>query len=676
MSKQEPYLSWPVTALAVVYILLCFLLIDSPTMWGVNHLSYLDWDIRLVLLAAAIVIPLVVLVISQRLEEWPDVKKSTVLRLLVWIAIPIVLLTIFYFLRMRTHYLGDGVLRAREIEAGIWFLPTEPLAVMTNSQFYILTSKLFGFNPAQAIELISFISGLLYYFAAVLLVRYLFMSTVDRLTAALLLLFSGTTLLFCGYVETYSLLPAGITLFFLLGMKSLDDRCWPGWPLLLFVVLVAFHFANLYLIPAVLCAAIIFYRDGNRGWSLAAGLAAVIAVAMAAIVPRLSEHGTLGLGGFLIDFSAGENGYWLLSTLHLTDVLNQLLLTAPAFLILLPATIARLVRKRALNDRRISFVLLALPGALAMLLLLDPKLGYASDWDLFSPVGLLLVISTLTIIAACGFRLNLLARVAMTAAGVFAFLTYATVNADFDKSIDRQVDILALYGERGGIGYETMGNDLNAKGHQELAEEMWREALKLIPHRRTYNNLGQLLLSWDRVNEAIYYFNKGIELDSTYAPLHVGLGNAYRKQGKMEAAEHHYQQAIEFMPEEPAGHYNLAMCLAEQGKLVEATEAARRALELAPRKSVYNLTLGTLLARQGKFKEAKDYLILAIRADDSNVTAYLNLAEILVLEKQPEAAEQILIQYLERNPSADRRPTVERLLVDLREMIDSIHAID
>jgi Flp pilus assembly protein TadD len=118
------------------------------------------------------------------------------------------------------------------------------------------------------------------------------------------------------------------------------------------------------------------------------------------------------------------------------------------------------------------------------------------------------------------------------------------------------------------------------------------------------------------------------------------------------------------------------MCLAEQGKLVEATEAARRALELAPRKSVYNLTLGTLLARQGKFKEAKDYLILAIRADDSNVTAYLNLAEILVLEKQPEAAEQILIQYLERNPSADRRPTVERLLVDLREMIDSIHAID
>jgi len=218
MSESHSRCSLVIVVLSALY--LCALaapITYPPSFWGINHLQYFDWSKRLLVLAGGIMLSVVLTVVVRRFRV-----SATVKRLALYGLAPLSLSCLFYFLHVRHHYLGDGILRIGQLDTGYMLMPTEPLGYLANVAVYRFAGPLFHFTGAQAMEALSYISGVITYFAALYFARTLCHSAEQRLTAFVVLMFSGVTLLYCGYAETYTLLPALLMLFFATGMRALQ----------------------------------------------------------------------------------------------------------------------------------------------------------------------------------------------------------------------------------------------------------------------------------------------------------------------------------------------------------------------------------------------------------------------------------------------------------------------
>jgi Flp pilus assembly protein TadD len=664
MSEQASRTNILLVALAMIYIVLILAPISySPRLWGITQLTYFDWGTRATVAVVALLVPTLLFTVVDHLR-----LKKLLRILIIYVAVPALLLATFYILRMKTHYLGDGILRMRQIEHNVWILPTEPLGVTSNFLAYKLTRSLFGFSALQAMEAVSYLGGVLFYYAALFLTGVLFNRSSDRFLGFFLIFFSGTAVLFCAYLETYSLLPAGIALFAGLGIRALEANKFAVGAIVVYLVLVLFHFANLLLAPCLLLLAFIYFRGRKASWSLATLGAIMLSVLFVLFVPKLSPESAPGVGHLLIPLLPGADPYWLLSGQHLLDILDELLLTAVPVLILLPVFLTSKIRRETLGERRVLFTLAAIPGALMFITLLDPKLGYASDWDLFASAGLVLTIAATALLSksprlASGRG----ERVALAATCLLAFLSYAAVNSSYDRSIDRQVDVLSIAGERGGIGFESMGNYLNYQGDTQMAERMWRRAANVMPHKRTYSNLGQLLVNQKRFKEAEYFLNEGLKLDSNYAPLYLILGKVYTETGRFEKADSAFKRALKLDPGQAAFYYNYAFYLMRRDRYAEAEKEAREAVRLNPKNASYVCGLGVCLAAQRKFNEASECFVEAARLSPGLPQAYIGMARLLDVEGRRDEARTLVQEYLKNYPHSPSRGIFEDLLSEFSE---------
>ncbi len=652
-----------IITLTAAYLAITFIPICEPaTLWGISHLYYLSWPARVAVLAGGLLTAVLAITFGN-LSKLSRPAKNT----LVYFVLPLALLAIFYLLRVKTHYLGDGILRAREIELGIALLPTEPLGHFCNYLWHSIFSALLGWNSIQSIAALSLLSGVVFYFAVLYLVKTLFENSEDQTAAFIVLLFSGTTLLFCGYVESYSLLPALITFYAASSIRALENRGPASVPIRLFFVLVLFHFQFLYLAPTLLYIAYQQFRKGATA-TMTTGLFSILfSLAAVIVIPIWAGRPALGIKEFLIDFTS-NNVYWLLSRQHLLDILNQLLLTAVVPVAMIAALFRPIKNQLSATQPRLLFAGLLLPGAMAFMTLLRPELGYASDWDLFSSAGLAIGIFAITLFSVReGINLSRPARAMMSMAAVVSFLSFAAVNADVDKALARQIDILTIAGEKGAVGFETLGTDLSKSGRDDLAEQMWKRSAEVRPNARVLGNLGQVALGQQRFAEAEAYLKQALALDSTRALFTLDLGLTYVWQGRYDLGEFYLRKAATLAPYEAKYHHNLALFLSRHGNLAEAESCSRRAVELEPTDANYATALGTMLSMQGNNVEAERFLLQAIRSRPDFANASINLAAVYRSIGQVERAGQILTEYLARFPENPESARVRQALSELRK---------
>ncbi len=648
-----------ISALSILFLFAVAIPVGGPaSLWGINLLGYFDWSVRLPVALASLAGALAVILLGTEINLRQQLKK-----LLLYFIIPIGLLFIFYLLRVETHYLGDGLLRVKELEIGIWWLPTEPLAQAANYLIYKITSNLFGFNATAAVETVSYLGGIFYYFALVGFVKTTVRNTTVQILAFSLLYFSGMTVLFCGYAETYMLLPGLMALFFTAGVKAAQGKSPPLLTLFLFLLLVFFHFKSLIFAPCIAYLAYFSFKDKSRMHAVLAVSTIIVALVAAAVVPTLSNLPTLSAAGFLLPFAAGGTEYALFSQQHLLDILNQLLLTAAAPLIVLLAFCIPAAKHRCPIDRPLLFVAWALPGAIAMLVLLHSRLGYAVDWDLFSSATLVVSFFAVMIIARQErFPITRTAAVALASVGFISFSAFAAVNSQFDVAVKRQVDILSLYGKEGAIGFESMGNHLNSIGNSELAEQMWRKSLFLRPHVRLYANLAQLSLNEGRLPDAKFYSEKGLALDSTTAALWNHLGVALTRYGDLPAAERSLLNAVRLDPNDANYHHNYSIMLTQSQRWEEAEAQSREALRLQPGDLTIMTGLGIALTNAGKLTEAEEVLTKITVIDPAYGEACFHLGRIYFIQADTAKLQQVLGDYIRRYPDSPTTPKIRSVL--------------
>ncbi len=301
---------------------------------------------------------------------------------------------LFWLLRGRTHYLGDGNNRLLHggDPRGVY---KAPLDLLVNFHWSGALGKFAGGGLEQGQALVSVLSGV----AAILflpeLLRASGIPAGARRWGAAVLLLSGWALLFFGYLEAYPVYLTALLGFLWLAVRLRRAGPWalalvPAW-----LVLAGLHSQGLLMLPAMVFGTALGVGRGKRpGAGLLAAIGG-IGLALAAVrtpLLGLADH-SFGLFGFLWDAFmhssrslAGSTQVWNGFALGRA---NELLLVGGASLLLIPFALGREGKSKVSGDEeefrssRVFLALAALGGLGA--LLYRGEVGAARDWDLIAP---------------------------------------------------------------------------------------------------------------------------------------------------------------------------------------------------------------------------------------------------------------------------------------------------
>jgi tetratricopeptide (TPR) repeat protein len=170
---------------------------------------------------------------------------------------------------------------------------------------------------------------------------------------------------------------------------------------------------------------------------------------------------------------------------------------------------------------------------------------------------------------------------------------------------------------------------------------------------------GRLFFFLGLRDEAIKHFKDALEVDSEFSWPHVGLGNVYRNQGKLDRAEVEYNKAKELDPNNDKPNIGLGNIYLDQGKLEEAKAAYKRAIELYPNDALPHHGLGNVYLDQGKLEKAEDELKKAMELYPNDAKPHVSLGNVYKDKGEPEKAEAEYNKAMELYPN-DAKPHVSQ----------------
>ena len=280
------------------------------------------------------------------------------------------------------------------------------------------------------------------------------------------------------------------------------------------------HRSALALVPAWLAIAVIGLRSGTlRGPGAWFGVLAPLA-ALAAVGPRLWQ--------IVSSFDAMHHvppASSLFSFAHAADVVNLLVLLAPAVMLL--PLLAGLAPRPAARETLLALSLV-LP-ALALLVVFRPQQGLPRDWDVFAFTG-----SACAALAA--WRAGIVLTVAPGSRGVAVALAlvalvpalqWTAIQADADRMWARAESVLVGPPERDreerALGLAALGLLRYAGNEREAAHRLFRLSYAASPHPRRLVEWGIVANLVGQAREALGYFEQAVAIRPDLASAWQGV---------------------------------------------------------------------------------------------------------------------------------------------------------
>ncbi len=113
------------------------------------------------------------------------------------------------------------------------------------------------------------------------------------------------------------------------------------------------------------------------------------------------------------------------------------------------------------------------------------------------------------------------------------------------------------------------------------------------------------------------------------------LGQIYAVRGKLDTAISWFRRSLEIAPGKAWTHFNLALALKGDGKINEAMEQFHQTLQIDPSDAEARYDLADLLESQGKIAEAVDQLNQTLKTEPDYLDALKLLARILATHSNP-----------------------------------------
>jgi len=571
-------------------------------LWGFNHLAFFPLPIRIIaiaLMALAWIPPAgawfarVVDIACGRLTSGgraaPIMSGMAALLSLV----------VFYAFRASTRLLGDGelVMRYAELQldknlgaAGHMadIFGRETIAPGT-SVLYLVAGQVAsaaGALPLTGFVLLNAVLGAVYIFGVVYFVWKLQASTPVSFFASLLLVTSGAMVLFFGYIENYTALYLLGSLFVFTSILTLLSRM-PVWvPVLLFALTCVVNVQGILLVPALVYVVVSRMRGGRA----VPGQFTIIMVILTvlAVVGAMSSS----LNRFFLPVVSSPDGIGFFSSEHGVDLLNEIFLLLP----LIPFVIAMSFVGRGQGvdgAKQITahpgFVALLLTPLAMFLLLFNPELGMARDWDLYAMLTLPLVL-LFVVTAERGMKAwnagEHLRRVMLpaTVTAAVAVAGWVGINAAEGRTIDRIRGILSYDTANASYLYESISRHYRREGRIDAAISTMNEAFEFS-------------------GDPTYLYNSSL--------MSVDEGDTV-------TAVNGFRRCVEIRENFPRARINLAIYLHKLGEWEELVQVCTNGVRLEPQNPYYHYYFGLYYERAGEAELARNRFMFCLRqpADD------------------------------------------------------------
>lgn len=187
----------------------------------------------------------------------------------------------------------------------------------------------------------------------------------------------------------------------------------------------------------------------------------------------------------------------------------------------------------------------------------------------------------------------------------------------------------------------NIGNILSSAKRFEEAEKYFKRAVQARPNfASALANLATALREQGRLDEAAAKYEAAMAADPGYAVAYNGLGGVFAKRKMHAEAIGMYDRAIKLNPKYAEAHSNKGTCLAEIGDLEAAVERHKTAIGLNPRDADFYFAMANTLYEAGKTSEAVEYYAKTVRLDPTHDASKARVGSILLEDEEFEKAEK------------------------------------
>jgi tetratricopeptide (TPR) repeat protein len=494
---------------------------------------------------------------------------------------------LFWLGRNQTYFLGDGYQVLTFLQQG---QSTHKLWDMFTLFIQRRVFSLFGGQTADeaklALQLISVVSGVGLIALTLVAARKLGLSLAGAWILAAGLFTSGASLLFFGYIETYPLFVSTVTATCLIGLLVSEKKISRWWLLPFFIVALALHLFAVALTPAILY----LWLRPTKLWQrivrirLLARLCAAVGLitAIAATLVHLAQTNYVLRFWFIppVADRFTVESYTLFSLPHLADMLNLLFLLLPS----LPLLFVVIFQTRSQElSRRPSyrFLTVAFFCCLAMVFVLDPKLGMPRDWDLFSFAGIPIVMFWYLFLLDQRVEITKRITVLMLSLslGAIVLIPRAVIFASQDHSVQMIKSYVNLDHTKSKNLCFILGQELERWGRVVEATETFQLVNAQYPEI-AMNEQSQQQLNEGRVADAISMTNQALHLNPIFPDAYSNLGTAYLASGQLNDALEQYRISYGLNPGNVKIRFNLANVYARFGNTSESRLWLERSLDI------------------------------------------------------------------------------------------------
>ncbi len=629
-----PIISLLVVGLAVLDLWAAFM--PTGGNWGFHSLAFYGLEVRLIvpLLMLMLIIPAVQEFFIRRVRsviEW-FYSQSRPSRVVLIIAVLVGFVLLFWFFRVKTFFLGDGYLNLRFFLKGVtvgmaYLFQREPLAGFVASQLYHFFVSFGSSAPAEeAYRWMSILSGIGFVLVAWALIRYLSVNRVERILLLVLLLASGASQLFFGYVENYSLAYTGILLFLFFGFAYAQGKISIVWPIAMFGIILTLHFGTLVFLPVLILLISLAVRRKQAIKLVASLIVMSIVCAVLLLIcgytPELLQSVFEKTGGHLMSWSGSitrAQAYTVFTWNHFVDIVNFLILSYPAAVILFIVVLVLFWKKPKPIGIEVWFLLLTALCGLAFIFALNCELGMSRDWDILVPISVGVPIAAVTLWTTIAEDKDIRQRV-LVIVGILLLLhsgVFIGVNADEQRAMAR---------------FQVLQD-----------ENYWSKNAQL----NAYDELAFYHAEHHEYHQAVQYYTRYVTLDSTNKLSWKNLAWMHLAVRDTNRAIEVYQTMIRLGMKDSDMLTNFGMLLARQRQFSEGLAILKRAEELAPTSPQIKCNIGVVIAESEKAdKKALPYFLAAIRLDTTFAEAYYNAAICCIALGDSVKANQYMSLYM------------------------------
>ncbi len=574
--------------LFVLYI--AAVLFGVMQLWGLNIAKFLPgWWIWLTIVAtAATLLPRVSRRLSALLEGFSrKLAASKVKRLVFLLLLSGAFLPVWLVFYSKGYFLGDATLRLNLIAGGQLWLSTEIGDFFIHAIIDRLALEPLGYQVALGYHIVSALCGVAFLIGAYRLALYL--KTSQSLFIFLIMMSSGMTVMFFGYIESYSILAALLPYLVLSALKVIDGKSGPTVFIILFILTVVIHSMAIAILTGFFIMTLVVSRvgiDRTRRISICLMFLVIAGIILVYIARAVGIDWAQRY--FLAPLPSEDYRQGIFTLNHPLNIFNWLCLSALPSVVIF-ASIPWKGRKEendAVHRRIIPAIWLIVPAVIFMFFFI-PQLGGPRDWDLFSPAAFLLIPAALIICLAKSNKRLPSHILPITVLSLCITISFATVNASVTRAADRFCEIIEvskfknLFKEYGML-YNFAKNtpELNDRS-LEFGLKAWAQP----PYNKNdsvfmANELAEIFINARDKSRAYRYLGYSFAADSANLKNHLLLVDYYRTFGETDKLPDLASRMDRLFPANPHALLSAGMIFQEHNMMERAGKALGRAYEL------------------------------------------------------------------------------------------------